>query len=141
MGASRQLSEFYNDFLNKKKTQQTINQFLCNLKITWQFILPHASHFGGLWETAVKSAKLHLYRVIGNAHLTFEELQTLLCEIEAILNSRPLTLLNNDTNDLSYITPGHFLIDDTINSFPCHDLADINENQLVRWQRVDQQLQ
>lgn len=35
VGASRQLSEFYNDFLNKKKTQQTINQFLCNLKITW----------------------------------------------------------------------------------------------------------
>jgi len=111
---------------------------LCELKITWQFISPNAPHFGGLWEAAVKSAKQHLYRVIGGAHLTFEELQTVLCEMEAILNLRPLTMLSDDPNDLSYITPDHFLIGDTMSSFPCRDLGDLNENRLIRWQRVEQ---
>ncbi|XP_076298044.1 uncharacterized protein LOC143217542 [Lasioglossum baleicum] len=65
---------------------------------------------GGLWEAAVKSMKAHLRRVIGESTLTFEEMTTLLCRIEACLNSRPLTPLSDDPNDLSPLTPGHFLI-------------------------------
>lgn len=131
VGASRQLSEMYKNFLNKKETQRTISQFLCDLKIIWQFIPLHVPYFRELWEAAVKSAKLHLYCAIGNAYLTFEELQTLLCKIKTILNSRSQTLLSDDPNDLSYITPGHFLIGDIMNSFPCHNLEDINENRLI----------
>ena len=43
------------------------------------------------------------------AILTYEELSTLLCKIEACLNSRPLTALTNDPQDLNPLTPGHFL--------------------------------
>lgn len=75
---------------------------------------------------------------MGKAHLTFEELTTVLCEIEAVLNSRPLTALSSDANDLTYLTPGHFLVGATMNSLLCHDLKDVNENRLVRWQRVEQ---
>ncbi|XP_018405223.1 PREDICTED: uncharacterized protein LOC108781668 [Cyphomyrmex costatus] len=95
-------------------------------------------HCGGLWEAAIKSAKFHLYRVIGNAHLTFEEMQTILCDVEAILNSRPIASLSEDPNDLAYLSTGHFLIGTTVDSFPCHDLSDISENRLIRWQRVEQ---
>ncbi|XP_077258485.1 uncharacterized protein LOC143895318 [Temnothorax americanus] len=136
-GASRQLSELY-EFYRSDKNQDKIKQFCCDLRISWQFIPPGAPHFGGLWEAAVKSAKYHLQRIAGDSHLTFEELQMTLCEIEAILNSRPLTPLSSDPNDLSYITPGHFLIGDVLNGFPCRDLTDINENRLVRWQRIEQ---
>lgn len=75
---------------------------------------------------------------MGGAHLTFEEMQTTLCEIEAILNSRPLTPLSEDPNDLAYLSPGHFLVGTPLNSFPYSDLTDVNENRLVRWQRVEQ---
>jgi len=62
-------------------------------------------------------------RIVGKAHLTFEEMQTTLCEIEAILNSRPLLPLNADPNDLTYLSPGHFLVDTTLNGLPCVDLT------------------
>lgn len=46
--------------------------------------------------------------------------------------------LSSDSNDLAYLSPGHFLIGIALNSFPCHDLHDVNENRLTRWQRVEQ---
>ena len=76
----------------------------------WHFNPPGAPHFGGLWEAAVKSAKYHLIRVIGEKVPTFVELSTVLCRIEAILNSRPLMALTDDVNDLEILTPAHFLI-------------------------------
>lgn len=77
-------------------------------------------------------------RIIGKAHLIFEEMQTVLSEIEAILNLRPITALSADPNDLAYLSPGHFLVDTALNSFPCTNISDVNENRLTRWQRVEQ---
>ncbi|XP_018407396.1 PREDICTED: uncharacterized protein LOC108783347 [Cyphomyrmex costatus] len=138
VGSRHRLREFL-DFLEKDCIQDEIWLFLHDQRITWNFIPPNAPHCGGgLWEAAIKSAKFHLYSIIGNGHLTFEEMQTIFCEIGAILNSRPIAPLNEDPNDLAYLSLGHFLIGTTIDSFPCHDLSDTNENRLVRWQRVEQ---
>lgn len=54
----------------------------------WIFNPPGAPQHGGKWEAAVKSVKFHLKRVIGEAALTYEEMTTLLTQIEGILNSR-----------------------------------------------------
>lgn len=137
VGAQKQLKELY-DFYRNQKTQSDLRQFLSNQGISWSFIPPNAPHFGGLWEAAVKSAKYHAARIVGQAHLTFEEMQTVLSEIEAILNSRPITPLSEDPNDLAYLTLGHFLVGTALNSFPCNDVSEINENRLLRWQRVEQ---
>ncbi|XP_076659841.1 uncharacterized protein LOC143363109 [Halictus rubicundus] len=75
---------------------------------------------GGLWEAAVKSMKIHLRKTIGEATLTYEEMATLLCRIEACLNSRPLTPLPDEPRDLEPLTPGHFLVGDRILSPPNH---------------------
>ncbi|CAI6371621.1 unnamed protein product [Macrosiphum euphorbiae] len=79
-------------------------------EITWHFIPPASPHFGGLWESAVKSAKRHLLRVSKGVLLIFDETRTLLCQIEAALNSRPLSPRSLDPNDFDALTPGHFLI-------------------------------
>lgn len=75
----------------------------------WRFMTPAAPHQGGIYEAAVKSMKHHLIRVIGTRILPFEQLRTLLAQIEAILNSRPLHPLNDDPTDLQALTPGHLL--------------------------------
>ncbi|XP_076660031.1 uncharacterized protein LOC143363308 [Halictus rubicundus] len=75
----------------------------------WRFIPPYSPHFGGLWEAAVKSAKRHLRRTIGEQQLTFEELSTLLCQVEACMNSRPLSALSDDPNDPPFLTPNHLV--------------------------------
>lgn len=102
--------------------------------IEWHFIPPSAPHFGGLWEAGVKCMKGHLIRVIGNQILTYEEFYTILCQIEAILNSRPLTPLSSDPNDLSVLTPGHFLTMEPLTTAPDSDLTDVKFNCLNRWQ-------
>ncbi|XP_011144004.2 uncharacterized protein LOC105185864 [Harpegnathos saltator] len=76
----------------------------------WHFNPPGAPHFGGLWEAAVKSIKHHLRRMIGVATFTYEEMATLLSQVEACLNSRPLRSLTDDPDDLTALTPGHLLI-------------------------------
>ncbi|XP_055633609.1 uncharacterized protein LOC129773957 [Toxorhynchites rutilus septentrionalis] len=100
--------------INARSTDQNevnqIEKFCLNREMEWHFIPPDAPEFGDLWEAAVKSTKTHLKRVLGNALLTFEEMATILCEIEAILNSRPLFAISNDPTDPEVITPAHFLI-------------------------------
>ena len=68
--------------------------------------------------------------------LTFEELTTTLTQIEACLNSRPLTPLSTDPTDLNALTPAHFLVGDSLFSIPDPDLTEIPVNRLSRWQLV-----
>lgn len=140
VGANKQLKEL-RELICDAQAQPALKELLRDNEISWSFIPPHAPHFGGLWEAAVKSAKFHMHRIIGNAHLTLEETQTALYEIEAILNSRPLTPISADPNDLSCITPGHFLIGTALNSFPVPDMTEVREGHLLRWQRVEQMRQ
>ncbi|XP_029178618.1 uncharacterized protein LOC114946335 [Nylanderia fulva] len=133
-GADKELSQAYRD------AQSDVNflNFIVSDNITWSFIPPHAPHFGGLWEAGVKSVKYHLRRILGNHTLTFEELTTVLCKVEACLNSRPLCPLTDSIDDFEVLTPGHFLIGSAITINPEPSVLQINENRLSRWQLLRQ---
>ncbi|XP_043271219.1 uncharacterized protein [Venturia canescens] len=133
VGAARELKEIY-EFLEKEKTE--IENNLANQRIQWNFIPPRAPTFGGLWEAAVKVAKKHLYTMTRGLTLTYEEYSTLLTEIEAILNSRPLTPLSSDPADLSVLTPAHFLVGDSLFQPVQHDLRETPDNHLSRWEHL-----
>ncbi|XP_043263445.1 uncharacterized protein LOC122403778 [Colletes gigas] len=135
VGANNELRELKtlldsDDHINKVKT------FLADRLIDWNFIPPLSPHFGGLWEAAVKSFKYHLKRVTGPGLFTFEDCNTLIIEIEAILNSRPLTPISSDANDLLVLTPGHFLIGDSLTSLRERDFRDTPSNRLSSWQHI-----
>ncbi|XP_068987552.1 uncharacterized protein [Bombus flavifrons] len=75
-------------------------------------------------------------RVAGNELLTFENFNTLIIEIESILNSRPLTPISSDPNDLLVLTPGHILIGDSLTSIRERDFRDTPTNRLSSWQHI-----
>lgn len=102
----------------------------------WKFITPRAPNQGGIWEAAVKSMKHHLKRIIGEATLTYEEISTVLAKIEACLNSRPLCPLNDDPEDLSVLTPGHFLIGRPLVIRPPGNTKPITSGMRNRWNMV-----
>lgn len=56
---------------------------------------------GRLWETGIKSVKIHLRRILSEALLTFEEMYTVLTQVKAVLNFRPLTPILNDPTDFT----------------------------------------
>lgn len=115
VGASRLLNQEYREIM-ASINPNAIND-INNMEIHWHFNAPVWPNAGGLWEAAVKSLKYHLKRVLGNQKLTFEEFTTLLCQIEACLNSRPLCALTENPED-TYLTPGHFLIGGSLLSRP-----------------------
>uniref|UniRef100_A0A4Y0BGQ3 Integrase catalytic domain-containing protein n=1 Tax=Anopheles funestus TaxID=62324 RepID=A0A4Y0BGQ3_ANOFN len=111
--------------------------------VQWHFNPPRASHFGGLWEAAIHSAQKHFIRVLGKTTLHADDMETLLCQIEACLNSRPLIAMSDDPSDFEPLTPGHFLIGSCLKSAPDADYDDIPMNRLKRWhltQQIYQQL-
>ena len=132
-GTARLLSELH-QFLHERETEKIVASFCTSQGITWDFIPEHAPHFGGLWEAAVKSTKKHLSRIVGNARLSFEELTTVLCQIEAVLNSRPLIPLPGDGDNIEVLTPGHFLIGRPLEAIPDPDIPDRSISSLRSWQ-------
>ncbi|GFV75029.1 general transcription factor II-I repeat domain-containing protein 2 [Trichonephila clavipes] len=108
--------------------------FLVNENINWKFFPPRAPNFGGLWEAGVKSFKFHFKREAGNSRFTYEEFLTIMTQIEEILNSRPLTPLSTDIDDLSVLTPAHFLIERPITSISEPNIIHIETNRLNIYQ-------
>ncbi|KAL0860176.1 hypothetical protein ABMA27_010483 [Loxostege sticticalis] len=132
VGANNELARFI------RSSNEDISAFASNEGIDFKFSPAYSPHFGGIWESAVKSAKFHITRVLGTQHLTFEELSTLFTQVEAILNSRPITPLSTDPNDFEPLTPGHFLIGRALTSLPSPNFTNVNENRLRRYERLEQ---
>ncbi|XP_055522910.1 uncharacterized protein LOC129717092 [Wyeomyia smithii] len=134
-GAANELEEVYRMLQNESQRQQITTDRDCE-RISWHFSPPKAPHFGGLWEAAVKVAKRQLYRQLGNSKLSFEDLATILAQIEASMNSRPIVPLSEDPNDISALTPAHFLIGSTMHSLPEKDLHHTPTSRLDHYQRM-----
>lgn len=120
------------------KLSGDIKDYALTENIKFHMSPPYASHFGGIWESGVKSCKHHLRRVIGNAHLTFEEFSTVLTQIEAVLNSRPLTPMSTDPHDFLPLSPAHFLVGRPLTAPVCADLINVPVHSLTRYHRVEQ---
>ncbi|GFU38169.1 integrase catalytic domain-containing protein [Trichonephila clavipes] len=109
-----------------------------NRRITWKFNPPSACWWGGFWERLIQSIKKILRRVLKNASLTYEEILSLLSECEAIVNSRPLTYVSEDSDELQPITPTMFLQE--IPEVDVPDLDHIDKISLTKKLRYQQKL-
>ncbi|GFS39009.1 integrase catalytic domain-containing protein [Trichonephila inaurata madagascariensis] len=86
--------------------------------IKGQYIVERAAWWGGCWERMVQITKFALRKILGKALISFEELQTILAEIEAIINSRPLTYVYIEPNEPCPPTPSNFLTGRRLTALP-----------------------
>jgi hypothetical protein len=135
VGANKELQTLKQLFKDSQFQQKLFSESL-KYNTNWKFIPANSPHWGGLWEAGVKSVNGHIKRVVGDTSLTFEEMYTFLTQVEACVNSRPITQLSTDPNDLIPLTPGHFLIGDRLTTVLEPDLTPIRLNRLSRWQLV-----
>ena len=85
-------------------------RYLTNNRITWNFIVEKAPWWGGYWERLVRSIKSPIKKVIGRSTVSYDEMCTLLTEVEAVINARPLTYVYDDEESVSYpLTPSDLI--------------------------------
>ena len=100
-----------------------IQELFADKRIVWKYIVERAAWWGGMWERLVRSVKTCLRKIMGRSYLKFEELQTLICEVEAVINSRPLSYLHTESSEPSPLTPAHFLTGQRITTLPPYPLG------------------
>lgn len=139
----RVVSDNGSNFLGTAGLFQTLNwdeivaEFALQ-KIEWQFSPPLSPWFGGFWERLIGVCKSILKKTLGKAYLDYEEMLTVLCSCEQTVNSRPITYMYDDAEELMPITPAHFLSD--IPSAEPHDLDSIDTKSLYRRVRYRQEI-
>jgi len=133
VGAKRELQEEI-DKWNQAKISDTLSQ----QNIEWEFNPPSGSHFGGVWERQIRTIRKVLFTLLREQtiQLDDEALQTLFCEIEAIINSRPITRVTDDPNDLEALTPNHLLLLQSKQSLPPGLFGKEDNYGRRRWRQI-----
>ena len=98
--------KFYLELMSGKQFQSYISEH----NIQWKFILQCSPWWGGFYERLMKSIKSPLKKVLGKSRVDVDEMSTMLDEIEAQINSRPLTTVTDEPSEQKYLTPASFLI-------------------------------
>ena len=86
-----------------------LQRYFGRLAPVWKFITPQSPWHGGWWERLVRSVKLALRKSLAQRCLSRVELETVLIEIEACVNSRPITFVGDTVDSPAPLTPNHFL--------------------------------
>ena len=112
-----------------------VRNFCLQKEIQWEFNPPYASNFGGAWERQIKSTRKILASLMRDEVLTDESLNTLFCEVEDIINGRPITPASDDPADLEALTPNHLLKFKPEHPMPVRDFTK-QDIYRKRWRHV-----
>ncbi|XP_071944680.1 uncharacterized protein [Antedon mediterranea] len=115
--------------------RQHIDNFMLQKEISWSFNPPKASHMGGVWERQIRTIRTIMYSLVRQQTLDDESLTTLMCVIENIVNSRPITKLSDDPSDDQPLTPNHLLLLRSGPSLPPGHFAE-QDIYRRRWRQV-----
>ncbi len=103
--AKSTLDKAWNNVIHDPETQS----YVASQGISWKFIVQFAPWTGGFYERMVGIVKSSLRKSMGKLCLNTCQLSTLLMEVQAVVNSRPLTYSSDDVNSDIALTPAHFL--------------------------------
>ena len=112
--------------------QRQVEEFLLQKGVAWKFNPPYASHFGGIWERHIRTIRKLLFHLLSSQSITDEVLCTVFCQVEWIINYRPITRVNDDAEVLR---PIDLLIPLRPNSGPISIVGDQKSTEVV-WRQA-----
>ena len=127
----RELREAVNEW-----NQSQIHDYLVQRGIKWTFNPPAGPHHGGVWERCIRTVRKVMKALMKEQVLDDEGLNTLMCEVEAIINGRPITKLSDDPRDAEPLTPNHLLLLRTGPKVPPGNFTKHDNYFNRRWRQV-----
>ena len=124
--------------LLRKINWQKIQRYCSLSQIEWNFNPPSAAWWGGWWERLIRILKDLLRRTLRRTSLSYEEMNTVLCDCEAVINSRPLTYMTEESTETMAITPDMFIRD--VKEAGVSDLDQISKTNFAKRIRYRQSL-
>ena len=134
IGAERELRQALSDM-----DENHIKSYLLKHSISWTFNPPTASHMGGAWELQIRAVRKFLSGLSKEfgTQLDEDSFHTLMCEVEGVNNSRPLTTIPGEVDDMEPLTPSHILMTkSTVILPPPGDFQRPDIYMRKRWRRV-----
>ena len=105
-------------YLSQLQSDPKVHDLLREKGCEWKFIPARAPWFGAIWERLIGVLKAGLKKVLARALVSIEELLTVVTELEATINDRPLTYASGDKDDLEPITPSMLLYGRRLVTYP-----------------------
>ncbi|KAK7898591.1 hypothetical protein WMY93_019444 [Mugilogobius chulae] len=123
--------------MDKNSQDPKIQRFLSEIGCVWEFNPPHASHMGGSWERMIGVARRILDSMFLDLHvnLTHEVLSTLMAEVSAIMNARPLVSVSTDPDNPQVLSPNMLLTQKSGNLAPAGDYSG-KDMYTKQWKQV-----
>ena len=121
--------------------QLKIHEFLLAKGIKWTFNPPAGSHHGGVWERCIRSVRKVMAALVKEQTLDDEGLLTLTCEVEAIVNGRPITKVSDDPRHPEALTPNHLLLLRSGPALPPGLFTKIDSYSRTKWRTNHQSYQ
>ena len=98
---------------------QALHDSLSKQGVEWQFIPKRAPRFGGFWERLIGLTKTTLKKILGQAYISIQGIQTFIVEIKALLNDRPITYVTSEADNPEPLTPSHLLYGRRVRQLLC----------------------
>ena len=105
--------------LQRMFNSESLKEALESQNVTWHFIPKRAPWYGGFWEHIIGMTKQAVRKTLGRTSITLKQLETVITEIEAMLNDRPPTYISSEVTDPEPLTPSHLLYGKRIQPIPC----------------------
>ncbi|XP_072041448.1 uncharacterized protein [Amphiura filiformis] len=131
VGAEREMRKEINTW-----NQSRIHDSMLQKNVDWIFNPPAGSHHGGIWERQIRTIRKLMCSIVREQTLTDDSLHTLLCEIESILNNRPITTVPGESTDPEPLTPNHILLLKGDMNLPPAVTGKLNQYAKRRWKQV-----
>ena len=120
----------------RMEPEPEIHEILLQQEIKWTFNPPAASQHGGVWERCIRTVRKVMKALLKQQVLHDEDLSTLMCEVESIVNGRPITKVSDDARDLNALTLNHLLLLQAGTTIPPGVFSKGDNYSCRRWRQV-----